>query len=87
MNKRQVRVGMVSFVIAASFLLAGCSSSPSEEQMRQLDELKQEHAALQREVSQKEEQKAALEREVAAKNAKLKKCNDDKQVVQSRLSK
>ncbi len=87
MKIREVRLGMVSFVIAASFLLAGCASRPSEEQMRQLDELKQEHAALQREVSQKEEQKAALEREIAAKNANIKKCNDDKQVVQSRLSK
>ncbi|MER3523642.1 MAG: hypothetical protein C4326_06115 [Ignavibacteria bacterium] len=87
MNRRQVYVGLLSCVIASSFLLAACSTSPSEEQLRQLEQLKQEHAALEREVAQKEETRSALEREVAEKNAKLKKCNDDKQIVQARLSK
>lgn len=87
MKRGSRMVGVVFCLMAASLLIAGCSTSPSEEEMRKLDELKQENSALQREVSQKEEQKAALDREIAAKNAKIKKCNDDKQIVQSRLSK
>lgn len=87
MKRRPVTVGILTCMMAASLLVAGCSSSPSAEEMRKLDELKQENSALQREVAQKEEQKAALDREIAGKNAKLKKCNDDKQIVQSRLSK
>ena len=87
MKRRQVRIGVLSCVIVTSFFLTSCSSSPSEEQMRQLNDLKQEQAALQQQVTQKEQQKAAVEREISAKNAKLKKCNDDKQVVQARLSK
>jgi chromosome segregation ATPase len=68
-------------------LLVSCSSSPDEAQLRQLSDLKDQHAALQKEQSTKEQQKAALDKEVAEKNAKLKKCNDDKQVVQQRLGK
>lgn len=87
MKQRPTKVGILSCIVLASFLAAGCSSRVGDEEMRKLDELKQENAALQREVAQKEEQKAALDREIAAKNEKLKKCNDDKQVVQARLGK
>jgi septation ring formation regulator EzrA len=53
--------------------------------MKQLNDLKEEYADLQKEQSSKEQQKAALDREVAEKDAKLKKCNDDQQVVRQRL--
>ena len=74
-------------VFVSGLVLAGCSSSPSEEELRQLDELKDQAAALQREVTGKEQQKAGIERELAEKNAKLKKCADDQQVVRQRLGK
>jgi uncharacterized protein involved in exopolysaccharide biosynthesis len=55
--------------------------------MKQLNDLKDEVASLQKDAASKEQQKAALEKEVAEKNAKLKKCNDDQQVVKQRLGK
>ena len=75
------------FLIAFSVVLGGCSSRPDSEQMRQLNDLKEEYASLQREVTTKEQAKSTLTREVADKNAKLKQCNDDQQVVKQKLGK
>ncbi|MGA9116227.1 MAG: hypothetical protein WB626_05575 [Bacteroidota bacterium] len=74
-------------LLAGGLVLAGCSSGPGEEELRQLNELRDQASALQREVSSLEQQKNALEREIAEKNAKLKKCADDQQVVRQRLAK
>lgn len=76
----------VVFLLGSSLFIAGCSSSPDAEQMRQLNELKEEYASLQKEVASKEQAKSNLEREIADKNAKLKKCSDDQQVVKQRLA-
>ncbi|MEO8166966.1 MAG: hypothetical protein ABI623_01875 [bacterium] len=75
------------FLIAFSVVLSGCSSSPDAEQMRQLNDLKEEYASLQREVASKEQAKSTLTAEVADKNAKLRKCNDDQAVVKQKLGK
>lgn len=84
---RKVSVLAMALLFASSMVFVSCSSSPDEEQMKQLNDLKDEYAALQKDQSTKEQQKAALDKEVAEKNAKLKKCNDDQQVVRQRLGK
>lgn len=78
---------VAGFLIAFSVVLGGCSSRPDSEQMRQLNDLKEEYASLQSEVASKEQTKSTLSREVADKNAKLKKCNDDQQAVKQKLGK
>ena len=70
---------------SAVVMLTGCSSSPDEEEMKQLDDLKAEVASLQRDISTKEQQRGTLDREVAEKNARIQKCNDDQQTVRKRL--
>jgi len=65
--------------------IAGCSSMPGEEEMKQLDDLKSEVASLQRDISTKEQQRGTLDREVADKNARVAKCNEDQQTVRQRL--
>ncbi len=84
---RTVIAGCMTLVLAGSLTLVGCSSSPDEAQMKQLNDLKEEVAALQKDQAAKDQQKATLDREIADKNAKLKKCNDDQQVVKQRLAK
>lgn len=74
-------------LLLGGLLLVGCSSSPSADELQQLNMLKDQASSLQREVSSKEQTKAALEKEIADKNAKLKKCADDQQVVKQRLGK
>ena len=53
--------------------------------MRQLTTLQDEVASLQKDAATKDQQRATLEREVAEKQARLKKCQDDQQVVRQRL--
>lgn len=85
--KRMVTTLATAFLLSGSLVLFSCSSSPDEEMLRQLDELKEEHASLEKEAAEKEQRRAALDKEIAEKNAKLKKCNDDQQVVKQRLGK
>ncbi len=68
-----------------SLVAAGCSSRPSAEELKQLEDLKAEVASLEREISAKESEKAALQRAIAEKDAQLKQCEQDKALVQERL--
>lgn len=80
-NRAFLAIGL----LVSGLVIAGCSSSPSEEELRQLNDLKAEVASLQRDVSAREQRKSALDSDIAEKNAKLQKCNEDKQVVRQRL--
>lgn len=87
LTTRGVTVFSVAALLAGSLVLAGCSSSPDEEEMKRLNDLKAETAQLEKDVAAKEQQKAALDQQLAEKNAKLKKCADDQQIVKQRLAK
>jgi septal ring factor EnvC (AmiA/AmiB activator) len=76
----------LAILFSLSLVIVGCSSSPDEAQMKQLNDLKAEVASLQQDVASKEQQKSALDREIAEKNAKLKKCGDDQAIVKQRLA-
>ncbi len=83
--RRTVIATGMTLLFSGSLLLVGCSSSPDEEQMKQLNDLKEDVAALQKDLAAKQQQKATLDQEIAAKNAKLTKCNEDQQTVKQRL--
>lgn len=77
-----------ALMLATLMLVAaipGCSSKPGEEEMKQLEELKAEVSSLEKEIQNKESEKAAVQKAVADKDAQVKKCNDDKAVVDQRL--
>lgn len=76
---------MVGAVLMAGLLTTGCSSNASEEELRQLEELKAEVASLEKEIQGLETEKANLQRSIADKDAQLNKCNEDKKVVEQRL--
>lgn len=84
---RTVAARALAILFAGSMVLVGCSSSPDEAQMKQLNDLKEEVSSLQKDVSAKEAQKSDLDKQIAEKNAKLKKCNDDQAIVKQRLAK
>ena len=77
----------LALLFTSSLILFGCSSSPDEAQMKQLSDLKEETAAMEKEIASKDQDVAKLEKDNAEKNAKLKKCNDDQVVVKQRLGK
>jgi uncharacterized protein (DUF3084 family) len=76
----------LAILFSLSLVIVGCSSSPDEAQMKQLNDLKAEVASLQQDLTSKEQQKSAVDREIAEKNAKLKKCSDDQAIVKQRLA-
>jgi septal ring factor EnvC (AmiA/AmiB activator) len=84
---RTVTAFSLALLFSGSLVLVGCSSSPDEAQLKQLNDLKEEVASMQKDLADKEQQKGALDREVAEKNAKIKKCNDDQAIVKQRLAK
>jgi hypothetical protein len=84
---RTVTAFSLALLFSGSLVLVGCSSSPDEAQLKQLNDLKEEVASMQKDLSDKEQQKGALDRDVAEKNAKIKKCNDDQAIVKQRLAK
>ena len=76
---------IVTLVVFGAMMLAGCSSSPSEEQMKQLSDLKQEVSSLEKQVSDKTREKADLEKQIAEKNGKLQQCQSDQDAVKKGL--
>ncbi len=77
--KRAIIAATLCFAVA----VIGCSSSPSDEQKRQLDDMKAEITSLEQQVSAKEKDKADLEKQVAEKNGKLQECAADQNTVKS----
>ena len=87
LNRKVITSACVTLLLSGSLALVGCSSSPDEEQMKQLNDLREEVAALQRDLAARDQEKGNLDRQIAEKNARLQKCNDDQQVVKQRLAK
>jgi outer membrane murein-binding lipoprotein Lpp len=77
------------FILAAWMLsavvLVGCSNRPSDAEMRQLQDLRREVGALDKEVGQKQKDKAALEQRVAETNGKIQQCQSDQQAVKKAM--
>jgi murein lipoprotein len=87
MRKAHRALPLLLAVLFASGIItmSGCSSGPDEEEMTQLNNLKEEYAALQKEQAALSQEKGALEKQLAEKEAMLKKCNDDQAVVRQRI--
>lgn len=83
MNRRLRSVGSYAVLLAVSLSLAavGCSSSPTDDETRQLNDMKAEVASLEQQISAKEKEKAELEKQVAEKNGRLQQCSADKDAV------
>ncbi len=65
--------------------VAGCSSSPSKDDMAQLDALRAETTSLQKRASTLEQQKAQIEKTIAQDNAALQECQLDKKNIEEHL--
>lgn len=70
-------------IVAGSFV--GCSSKPSEEELKQLTDLKAEVTSLEKEIAARESEKATLVKSISDKEAQLAQCAKDKDALQQRL--
>lgn len=82
---RQIPLVTFALFFSLTLLLMGCSSSPSDDEMRQLNDLKAEVVSLEQQVASKEKEKADLEKQVAEKNGRLQQCMADKDAVKGSM--
>jgi hypothetical protein len=66
-------------------VLTGCSNTPSEEELKQLDDLKAQVASLEKEIAAKSAEKDALLKAIGEQDAQLALCLKDKAAVQAKL--
>ncbi len=81
-----IAVSLGTVLLVGSFSLTGCSGV-SEEQMAQLQALRTEVKALEKEIADLKVEKTKLEREIAEKNAKLDECNKLKAEIKKNMEK
>lgn len=84
--KKLITASLASALLIGSFTLTSCSGV-SEEQMAQLQALRTEVKALEKEIGDLKADKTKLEREIAEKNAKLDECNKLKAEIKKNLDK
>jgi septal ring factor EnvC (AmiA/AmiB activator) len=74
-------------ILALGAILTGCTPKATEEQLKQIADLRHEIASLDNTIKQKQDEKARLASEVASRESEAKKCADDRAFVQDKLSK
>ncbi|MBV6512721.1 MAG: hypothetical protein HRU80_13040 [Ignavibacteriales bacterium] len=85
MRKSLRTIAMVG-VFGISSFFAGCGGV-TEEQLAQLQSIKNEVSSLEKQVNSLKEQRARLEKEISDKNKKLEECAKIKQETQANLQK
>lgn len=79
---------MLSITVAVLFFagaFVGCDSGPSEEQMAELNKLKEEVKSLEQQLADCKNQKSKIERDIADRQAQLDKIEKDKAETQKNL--
>ncbi len=78
-------VVLLAGMALSAFSIWGCSSSPSKDELKQLDATKAEIASLTQKESALRQEEATLQQQIDSKKAKLKSCQDDMAAVQLKL--
>jgi septal ring factor EnvC (AmiA/AmiB activator) len=78
---------LVVSLLTGGLMLSSCSNSPSDEELKQLSDLKVEVSSLESKVLDKTKEKAALQKQIDEKNAKLQQCQSDQEAVKKGLGK
>lgn len=81
--KKRMALTLVACAMMGMFL-TGCSSKPSDQELKQLEDLKAEVSSLEKQISAAESEKAALQKSIADKDAQLAQCVKDKNALQLR---
>jgi len=79
--KKMVSLALVGLFSAA--MVGGCSNNPSDEELKQLNDLKAEVTSLENEIANRESEKQALLKSIADKEAQLAQCMKDKAALQA----
>lgn len=82
-----IKLFIIALFLTGGAMFSGCSSSPSEEELKQLNDLKSDVSSLDKQVNDKKREKANLEKQIAEKNGKLQQCQSDQEAVKKGLGK
>lgn len=74
---RYTKLLIIALVVIVGMMAAGCSSSPSEEELRKLTESQALVRQLEEQIAMKKRDNATLEKQNAEKNGKLQQCQAD----------
>ena len=74
---RYTKFLIIALVVIVGMMAAGCSSSPSEEELRKLTESQALVRQLEEQIAMKKRDNATLEKQNAEKNGKLQQCQAD----------
>jgi len=78
---------LVASLLTVGLMLSSCSNSPSDEELKQLSDLKAEVSSLESKVVDKTKEKTTLQKQIDEKNAKLQQCQSDQEAVKKGLGK
>ncbi len=78
---------MIAVVACGVIMLSSCSSSASDDELKQLTDLKAQIASLEGQISTMQRDKTGLEKQISEKNAKLQQCQSDQEAVKKGLGK
>ena len=75
----------ITTISLAGLLLVGCSSNATEDELKQLEDLKAEVTSLENELASKQGELDNLKKMIAEKDAQLKQCAEDKAAAEKAL--
>lgn len=78
---------LIALCICGGLALSSCSSSPSDEELKQLSDLKAQVASLEGQIATMQRDKSGLEKQIAEKNGKIQQCQSDQEAVKKGLGK
>lgn len=84
--KRLHQLGLLAVALAGTTFLTSCSSKITQEQLTELQNLRQQEQTLNQQIRTKEQEKSRLQSEINARRADYDRCNTNRQFVQGKLS-
>lgn len=83
-----LRAVVITGIFAFGFsIMTACGGGVTEEQMKQLEDLKQEVASLETKANDLKEEKSNLEQQISERNKQLEECAKMKQETEANLQK
>jgi outer membrane murein-binding lipoprotein Lpp len=76
---------LIGAVLCGGLVLSSCSSSPSDEELKQLADLQKQAEQLKTEVDAKKAEVGALQKQIADRNAALQQCQSDQEAVKKAM--
>ena len=82
--KRTIIAGSAALALALP-LIAGCSSSPSQDQLSQLQQIQAEDQSLEAKIASLQKEKETLQTSIAASDGKLSQCRSERASVDAKI--